>query len=257
MNNDNLSSMLKDGLLRLRLTDRCNARCVFCGLHPHEIEHPLDMDQEWLYKYCDPLYKQIKLLLLTGGEPTIYKGAFDYAAYISREYPHITIIIESNGLAFDRKWQELAADNLFRIHFSINAARSETFCKGVWCDNGAEQAFAQTASNVKAYVNLLQEKNRLAFAPSVSMVVNRHTAADIRLFVKSALELKAKQCFFFFDYSENQMNQLHFACPEVMRPALLEIMKLEKVLKGKFFICLLYTSPSPRDRTRSRMPSSA
>ena len=28
---------------------------------------------------------------------------------------------------------------------------------------------------------------------------------------------------------------------------------VEKVLKG----CLLYTSPSPRDRTRSRMPSSA
>ena len=25
----------------------------------------------------------------------------------------------------------------------------------------------------------------------------------------------------------------------------------------KEFICLLYTSPSPRDRTRSRMPSSA
>ena len=26
---------------------------------------------------------------------------------------------------------------------------------------------------------------------------------------------------------------------------------------GVFCICLLYTSPSPRDRTRSRMPSSA
>ena len=26
---------------------------------------------------------------------------------------------------------------------------------------------------------------------------------------------------------------------------------------GVFIICLLYTSPSPRDRTRSRMPSSA
>ena len=26
---------------------------------------------------------------------------------------------------------------------------------------------------------------------------------------------------------------------------------------GHFWICLLYTSPSPRDRTRSRMPSSA
>ena len=27
--------------------------------------------------------------------------------------------------------------------------------------------------------------------------------------------------------------------------------------KPKYSICLLYTSPSPRDRTRSRMPSSA
>ena len=27
--------------------------------------------------------------------------------------------------------------------------------------------------------------------------------------------------------------------------------------KTKLFACLLYTSPSPRDRTRSRMPSSA
>ena len=29
------------------------------------------------------------------------------------------------------------------------------------------------------------------------------------------------------------------------------------VLGSLFYICLLYTSPSPRDRTRSRMPSSA
>ena len=28
-------------------------------------------------------------------------------------------------------------------------------------------------------------------------------------------------------------------------------------LSGEYGVCLLYTSPSPRDRTRSRMPSSA
>ena len=28
-------------------------------------------------------------------------------------------------------------------------------------------------------------------------------------------------------------------------------------INDKLYICLLYTSPSPRDRTRSRMPSSA
>ena len=30
-----------------------------------------------------------------------------------------------------------------------------------------------------------------------------------------------------------------------------------KTSGGKYVACLLYTSPSPRDRTRSRMPSSA
>ena len=32
---------------------------------------------------------------------------------------------------------------------------------------------------------------------------------------------------------------------------------IQKILVGLLFPCLLYTSPSPRDRTRSRMPSSA
>ena len=31
----------------------------------------------------------------------------------------------------------------------------------------------------------------------------------------------------------------------------------DDLLKEKISTCLLYTSPSPRDRTRSRMPSSA
>ena len=30
-----------------------------------------------------------------------------------------------------------------------------------------------------------------------------------------------------------------------------------EAVEGPYMICLLYTSPSPRDRTRSRMPSSA
>ena len=35
------------------------------------------------------------------------------------------------------------------------------------------------------------------------------------------------------------------------------IKELNKIQNDLFIICLLYTSPSPRDRTRSRMPSSA
>ena len=37
----------------------------------------------------------------------------------------------------------------------------------------------------------------------------------------------------------------------------LEGWEVKGLRNGKVDVCLLYTSPSPRDRTRSRMPSSA
>ena len=33
--------------------------------------------------------------------------------------------------------------------------------------------------------------------------------------------------------------------------------KIDETIEAMRMVCLLYTSPSPRDRTRSRMPSSA
>ena len=45
-------------------------------------------------------------------------------------------------------------------------------------------------------------------------------------------------------------------CAETMRKPIEDLSKLfEKLRRDRN--CLLYTSPSPRDRTRSRMPSSA
>ena len=37
----------------------------------------------------------------------------------------------------------------------------------------------------------------------------------------------------------------------------IKMIGIEDVKEGSIISCLLYTSPSPRDRTRSRMPSSA
>ena len=43
----------------------------------------------------------------------------------------------------------------------------------------------------------------------------------------------------------------------MLRSRLSKIMKIRRVPKLKFRFCLLYTSPSPRDLSTSRMPSSA
>ena len=44
----------------------------------------------------------------------------------------------------------------------------------------------------------------------------------------------------------------HVDYPDIMRG-----IHADNIKAGANIICLLYTSPSPRDRTRSRMPSSA
>ena len=53
----------------------------------------------------------------------------------------------------------------------------------------------------------------------------------------------------------NLIHQTHRHASEVALPGLRYAEVIEITDKG--YICLLYTSPSPRDRTRSRMPSSA
>ena len=46
-------------------------------------------------------------------------------------------------------------------------------------------------------------------------------------------------------------------CNKVIDYYWLKSVKKSTIIRQKYMSCLLYTSPSPRDRTRSRMPSSA
>ena len=48
-----------------------------------------------------------------------------------------------------------------------------------------------------------------------------------------------------------------FFTDETMRDAWANLELMPEWYQHLLYICLLYTSPSPRDRTRSRMPSSA
>ena len=50
---------------------------------------------------------------------------------------------------------------------------------------------------------------------------------------------------------------LNLINPDLVKLSLTTPSKIVTIQQGGGFCCLLYTSPSPRDRTRSRMPSSA
>jgi len=67
----------------------------------------------------------------------------------------------------------------------------------------------------------------------------------------------------------NKIDDYRWEIPQTYKPgmrvpglvyadeAMLKAIKEEQSLEQVANVCLLYTSPSPRDRTRSRMPSSA
>ena len=74
------------------------------------------------------------------------------------------------------------------------------------------------------------------------------------------------------NYSQVQINALYTQCKKLIEDPfdfvvfvqddemdlLMSTKKMDGYIEGiEFHVCLLYTSPSPRDRQKSRMPSSA
>ncbi len=239
---------LKDGLLRIRITNACNAKCRYCGVRctfGDEATHA--MIPSWYYELCRPIYDKISVVLITGGDAFFAKESFNYMKFMSENFPHITLMTESNGIAFNEKFQNLAAQNLFKAHFSINASNADFFAKGCWDSDDAATAkkiFPIMIRNIKNYLAKLEAQDKICFAPDLSMVINKDNAEDILNFVELSLELHAGFIVFFFDYTENDMNGEFFANREISRPAMKTLMELERVLAEKIIIYFRLWTPS-------------
>ena len=79
-----------------------------------------------------------------------------------------------------------------------------------------------------------------------------------------ASEDAARWCMQNVTRSGDLLHLIHVATPETLNlfsisgpPGTEFVMDVDWERRDQFWDCLLYTSPSPRDRTRSRMPSSA
>ena len=246
--NPDCKTELDGGLLRVRITNACNAKCRYCGVRlgfGAEVNHA--MEPTWYYELCKPLYEKISIVLITGGDAFFAKESYNYMKFLSENFPKITVMTESNGIAFNEKFQNLACENLFKAHFSINASNAETFAKSCWdADDGetAKKMFPLIIRNIKNYLQKLEAENKICFAPDLSMVINKDNTDDILNFVELALELHAGFLVFFFDYTENDMNSDFFTNPEITRPAMKTLMELERVLAEKILIYFRLWVPS-------------
>lgn len=239
---------LNNGLLRLRITNACNAKCRYCGVRctfGDEANHA--MIPAWYYDLCRPIYDKLGIVLITGGDAFFAKESFNYMKFLSDNFPQITVMTESNGIAFNDKFQTLAVENLFKTHFSVNASNADVFAKGCWEPNDGDSArrvFPIVLRNIRAYNAKLDAQNKLCFAPDLSMVINKDNAHDILDFTRLALELHAGFIVFYFDYTENDMSADYFTNPEVVRPAMKTLMELERVLAEKVLVYFRLWMPS-------------
>ena len=194
------------------------------------------MEPKWYYEYCKPLYEKLKIVLITGGDAFVAKESYNYMKFLSENYPQITVMTESNGIAFNEQFRELACENLFKPHFSINASNVEIYQKGCWAGEAGANGYQMAMKNIRAYMDLLRSKNLECFGPSLSMVINKDTACDVVDFAKLALQLGASYIIYYFDCTENYMEGEYFSNPKIIRPALKKLMELERVLAKKFFV---------------------
>lgn len=228
------------GLIRIRITNACNAKCRYCGarlFYGEELKNSITPN--WLYEICKPLYDSANIILITGGDAFFAKESYRYMNFLSDNFPKITIMTETNGIAFNEKFQNLACKNLFHVHISLNASNAEIFAKSCWEPDDSDTAkkmYAMILRNIQNYISKLQAENKIYFAPDYSMVINKDNYFDVGNFVELALKLHAPYVMFFFDYIENNMNDDYFKNRETSRYALKTLMELERVLVDKFFV---------------------
>jgi sulfatase maturation enzyme AslB (radical SAM superfamily) len=137
-----------DGLLHIRITNRCNAKCRYCGIQawPEDVQKMSMYPKKILYDLAAPVYERIKMLLLTGGDPLIVAESKNYCKFISERYLQVTLMLETNGIAFTREWQEFAIKNLVKVHISLNASTRALYEKGCW--TGYTTKYAATSLTI-------------------------------------------------------------------------------------------------------------
>ncbi|MBQ2983377.1 MAG: radical SAM protein [Candidatus Gastranaerophilales bacterium] len=242
-NNPLYKAQIKDGYLRLLLTHRCNAKCDFC---PHwkwsEDKLKQELSHEFIFDQCKPLYSKIKMLSLCGGEVTIYKHGIEFGEFINKNYPHITVVTESNGINWNEKWQKNAREGLWSVNFSVNGSNEEVYHKSCWREEDYHVPYQKTQENILNYIKSLKECGHGVFAPGVSMVVNKDSADDIYAFAKYALTIGARRITYYFDNQESDLSSCrttkNFKYPEKSLPALRTMMEIERVLAKK--ICVYF-----------------
>lgn len=232
-----LKEIPNDLTLQVGYNATCNCKCKFCCLGDLSKlkKEDRELSSNIIYNQMLPLYPKVKNLVPTYAEIEASKEGYSWLSWINDKYHHINVFIESNGIGFTKKWQELAVANLMHVKFSLNAHDDSSFNRTVWDNKSNPELFSNTImKNIDGYVDLLKEKSLYpAFAPSCSCVLNESNYSDVILFVENGLKHGINGFTFFFDtISTNIYSAGEEEADLAVQNAVKHIIELKRVLKG-------------------------
>lgn len=125
----------------LKLGYACNNNCIHCVVKPNYMkpsefttksemdnsEKPLNFSYSQIIKILDSKeVSEAQEIVLTGGEPTVRKDFIPIVKYIKKTYPHMNIIIQTNGRKLKQYAKELYEidDNIYFV-IALHASNAE------------------------------------------------------------------------------------------------------------------------------------
>jgi len=217
----------------ITITRNCNLRCSFCyaketGYIENEIIEYEDIKK--IVDFCNEA--EIKIVVLTGGEPTLYPRIIDVVKYIKSRENNMLAAIATNGvqLADFNFCKELVDNGLDYIDISFKGKDGEECCEVVGRDCFSQQ--------LKAICNL----SVLPIEFTCSMVLTHYNVYTFCEAIEKAYDSGARQFSFTFVLDNEKSSASDLEYLEEHNPLILieafvsQIDHLNLITKGEWWV---------------------
>lgn len=189
------------------ITERCNEQCEFCYRTLVS-----DLDLEFNKQIADKLLAHgVEKITLAGGEPLLYNGIFELAAYIKSKKPNVLLSLTTNGLLISEENIERIIELFDWITFdieSVSAVYHEMVGRG-------KKHFSKNVENLLAFtkrinikVNTVATKLNIQDIPLVWDLLRKFDVKRWKIFRYYPITYKAKENEDKFAVTDEEYNKL-------------------------------------------------
>lgn len=179
----------------MKIGFKCNNNCLHCGAF-EKVNHANEQCHTTFNECVDFLnyvgISNYRILVITGGEPTYYDFLGKLLLYVTKRYPNLNVIVQTNGRLLDRflpDFRKLYNTKNSKVQFVIpmHSSNEDTFNEIVNSKSG--NPFSETISNIANFTREFGDRFRWRSAT----ILSHRNIATLKSTIDFILTLKAEQ----------------------------------------------------------------